>query len=84
MSQQQLVTDSEPSDDNNKMINELKKPCVLLVLFILLNLPMFINLLNTYLPKMGSDESGNSTMMGVIARAMVFVILYVTIDRYLV
>ena len=62
--------------------NNLKVPSILLVLFILLNLPQLLLLIHRYVPRIGNREDGSTTLYGLVVRAIIFVLLFMIIDHY--
>ena len=79
------LTDSDTDVDTTgkNQYDKLRKPLVLLVLFFVLNSPILMNMIQSYLPNLGISSDGNHTYFGLLCRAMLFVILIVLFERFI-
>ena len=67
----------------NYIYKDIKEYSILGALYFILTLPMFINLTSKYVPWLIHIESGEQTISGVIARAILLVVSYYTIKNVL-
>jgi hypothetical protein len=77
------IDDSGETTNNSMHYAKFKKPLGSLLLFVLLNSPILMNIIQKYLPKFGLGPEGNHTYFGLLCRAMLFVILVILIERYI-
>ena len=74
------------SVNKNQIINELKTPLLLFVLFTMLTSFQYLNLLHKYLPRLANivDEEGHqiTNVLGMLMKSMIFVVLFVIIRRF--
>ena len=81
-----LPTDNSPPDSNSsydKLVNELKGPIILFILCFILNTQQFMDIIKNYLPKFGVDENGKNTIMGVSFKALLLVVLFASINKFI-
>jgi hypothetical protein len=77
-----IDTSGQKSTMDN-VINELKSPCILFVLYVLLSMPIFMELLQKYLPKFGVNEDGKNTYLGIFFRGLLLIVVFASIKRFI-
>jgi hypothetical protein len=88
MEQPQYMYDmSEPESQpelslTDKIINQIKLPIVVAVLFVLLSLPQFNRILTKFVPRLLA-ETGELNMMGLLAKAIILAVLFFGIRYFL-
>ena len=78
--------DEEDDDEKSKkniLMNELKIPIILFILYIAISSTQFINIIKIYLPKFGVDADGQQLFLGILFRAMLFIVIYACINKFL-
>lgn len=70
--------------NKNRIINELKTPILLFILFAILTSSQYLNILHTYAPRLGNIQGDvtNTNILGMLMKSMIFVFLFVIIRRY--
>lgn len=82
----QVITDDEDNPAPSKMktiMNELKIPLILFVLYILISSDQTGDFLQTYLPKFGCDENKRQLFIGILFKAALLVLVFTCINKYI-
>jgi hypothetical protein len=91
--QNDLINNIDGHDNNyqkttnstmDNVIEELKIPCILFVLYVSISMPQFMDLLQKYLPKFGVTEEGKNTFTGIMFRGLLLVVVFASIKRFII
>ena len=74
------------SVNKERVINELKTPLLLFILFTMLTSFQYLDLLDTYVPRLANvvvEGQRATNVMGMLMKSMIFVVLFTVIRRYI-
>lgn len=72
-----------PSNMNNNLVNSLKSPVIVLVLFFILNLELVSNMTLALLKRVISFENNYLGTIGLLIRSLIASILYFIINKFI-